>query len=70
MEGLYLHNLIVWAFCADSEAISLYVLMGWGKISCLLDVRDLIKSTGIRSKFQSSIEFSYFRIEFSIYAIN
>ncbi|KAG9430962.1 secretin receptor [Apis mellifera carnica] len=30
MEGLYLHNLIVWAFCADSEAISLYVLMGWG----------------------------------------
>lgn len=33
MEGLYLHNLIVWAFCADSEAINLYVLMGWGKIS-------------------------------------
>ncbi|XP_012344970.1 secretin receptor [Apis florea] len=30
MEGLYLHNLIVWAFCADSEAINLYVLMGWG----------------------------------------
>ncbi|XP_016916473.1 secretin receptor [Apis cerana] len=30
MEGVYLHNLIVWAFCANSEAISLYVLMGWG----------------------------------------
>ncbi|XP_031367353.1 secretin receptor-like [Apis dorsata] len=30
MEGLYLHNLIVWAFFADSETINLYVLMGWG----------------------------------------
>ncbi|KAK1133343.1 hypothetical protein K0M31_011158 [Melipona bicolor] len=29
MEGLYLHNLVVWAFCADT-AINLYVLMGWG----------------------------------------
>ncbi|KAK9309205.1 hypothetical protein QLX08_001146 [Tetragonisca angustula] len=30
MEGLYLHNLVVWAFCADSTAINLYILMGWG----------------------------------------
>ncbi|XP_017764046.1 PREDICTED: secretin receptor [Eufriesea mexicana] len=30
MEGLYLHNLVVWAFCADSAAINLYILMGWG----------------------------------------
>ncbi|KZC13461.1 Parathyroid hormone/parathyroid hormone-related peptide receptor [Dufourea novaeangliae] len=30
MEGLYLHNLVVCAFCADSAAINLYILMGWG----------------------------------------
>nr|XP_031840134.1 secretin receptor-like isoform X1 [Nomia melanderi] len=30
MEGLYLHNLVVLAFCADSAAINLYILMGWG----------------------------------------
>ncbi|CAL7939576.1 unnamed protein product [Xylocopa violacea] len=30
MEGLYLHNLVVLAFCADSAAINLYVLIGWG----------------------------------------
>ncbi|XP_076237927.1 secretin receptor [Calliopsis andreniformis] len=30
MEGLYLHNLVVLAFSADSAAISLYILMGWG----------------------------------------
>ncbi|XP_026669652.1 parathyroid hormone 2 receptor [Ceratina calcarata] len=30
MEGLYLHNLVVLAFCADSPAINLYILMGWG----------------------------------------
>ncbi|XP_076763181.1 secretin receptor [Xylocopa sonorina] len=30
MEGLYLHNLVVLAFCADSGAINLYVLIGWG----------------------------------------
>ncbi|XP_076682483.1 glucagon receptor [Andrena cerasifolii] len=30
MEGLYLHNLVVLAFSADSAAINLYILMGWG----------------------------------------
>ncbi|XP_076288934.1 secretin receptor [Lasioglossum baleicum] len=30
MEGLYLHNLVVLAFCADSAATNLYILMGWG----------------------------------------
>ncbi|XP_050473864.1 secretin receptor-like [Bombus huntii] len=30
MEGLYLHNLVVWAFFADSSAINLYILLGWG----------------------------------------
>ncbi|XP_076656112.1 vasoactive intestinal polypeptide receptor 2 [Halictus rubicundus] len=30
MEGLYLHNLVVLAFCADSAATNLYIFMGWG----------------------------------------
>ncbi|XP_078034112.1 parathyroid hormone/parathyroid hormone-related peptide receptor [Augochlora pura] len=30
MEGLYLHNLVVLAFCSDSAATNLYILMGWG----------------------------------------
>ncbi|XP_076621648.1 secretin receptor [Colletes latitarsis] len=30
MEGLYLHNLVILAFSADSAAINLYILMGWG----------------------------------------
>ncbi|XP_076378981.1 secretin receptor [Megalopta genalis] len=30
MEGLYLHNLVVLAFCSDSAATNLYIFMGWG----------------------------------------
>jgi len=29
MEGLYLHNLVFFALCSD--AIAMYILLGWGK---------------------------------------
>jgi parathyroid hormone receptor 1 len=31
MEGLYLHNLIFLALFSDTSAITLYVVLGWGK---------------------------------------
>ncbi|XP_050444865.1 vasoactive intestinal polypeptide receptor 2-like [Cataglyphis hispanica] len=30
MEGLYLHNLVFKALCADTSTIALYILLGWG----------------------------------------
>ncbi|XP_015118508.1 parathyroid hormone 2 receptor [Diachasma alloeum] len=30
MEGLYLHNLVFLAFCADTSAITVYIILGWG----------------------------------------
>nr|XP_012225728.1 PREDICTED: secretin receptor [Linepithema humile] len=30
MEGLYLHNLVFLALCADTSTIALYILLGWG----------------------------------------
>lgn len=31
MEGLYLHNLVFKALCADTNTIALYILLGWGE---------------------------------------
>lgn len=33
MEGLYLHNLIFLALFSDSSAITLYVILGWGRLT-------------------------------------
>jgi len=38
MEGLYLHNLVFKALCADTNTIALYILLGWGELEILFKI--------------------------------
>jgi hypothetical protein len=46
MEGLYLHNLIFLALFSDTSAITLYVVLGWGKQN-----RELLSIRGTHLEF-------------------
>ncbi|KAG7199215.1 hypothetical protein KM043_018086 [Ampulex compressa] len=45
MEGLYLHNLIFLALCADTATITLYVVLGWGIPSLVVVPWIIIRAT-------------------------
>ena len=45
MEGLYLHNLIFMALFTDSSAITIYILLGWGKTDKIFTVKASIRPT-------------------------
>lgn len=38
MEGLYIHNLIIFALFSDNTSILVYVILGWGLLALIISV--------------------------------
>ncbi|XP_072754458.1 secretin receptor isoform X2 [Anoplolepis gracilipes] len=66
MEGLYLHNLVFKALCADTNTIALYILLGWGLPALVvvpwIIIRATIEDTLCWTTHDNSVLFLIIRI--------